>query len=133
MERELKVGQHVIFIDSLRKPHDAVVTAAWTPICCNLVIVSDDAEKTDSYGRQIERYTSVCKASAQGLMRKISELSREELLSLIYHELPKTYYGDHPCECASCGTSSGDGTWLFYLCDDCERLNDDWNARQSRQ
>jgi hypothetical protein len=66
MERELKVGQHVIFIDSLRKPHDAVVTAAWSPTCCNLVIVSDDAEKTDTYGRQIERHTSVCKASAQG-------------------------------------------------------------------
>lgn len=66
MERELKVGQSIVFIDSLRQKHDAVVTAWWTPSCCNLVIVSGDEKKTDEYGRQIERHTSVCHKSAQG-------------------------------------------------------------------
>ena len=66
MERELKVGQHVVFIDSLRKPHDAIVTAWWSQTCCNIVIVSGDEQKSDDYGRQIERHTSVCHKSAQG-------------------------------------------------------------------
>lgn len=66
MERELKVGQHVIFIDSLRKKRDAFVTAWWSQTCCNLVYVSDDAAKTDDYGRQIERSTSVSHKSTQG-------------------------------------------------------------------
>lgn len=66
MNRELKVGQHVIFIDSLRQKHDAIVTAWWGEKCCNLVIVSGDEKKGDEYGRQIERSTSVCHKSAQG-------------------------------------------------------------------
>lgn len=66
MEREYKVGQHVIFIDEYRKPHDAIVTAWHGTSCCNLVRLSDDEMKTDSYGRQIERHTSVCHKSAQG-------------------------------------------------------------------
>lgn len=88
MGRELKVGQHVIYTDSRGVKHDAVVTAWWasglydeaTGRCpqlgtleefrklhgenaypgLNLVIVTGDEKKTDEYGRQIERFTSVC-------------------------------------------------------------------------
>jgi hypothetical protein len=38
---------------------------------------------------------------------KISELSKSELLGLIYHHLPSTHYGDHPCFCAVCGVGVG--------------------------
>lgn len=65
-ERKTQVGLDIIFIDSLRKPHKALITAAWSPTCCNLVYVSDDEKKDDSYGRQIERATSVMHKSAQG-------------------------------------------------------------------
>lgn len=90
MERAFKIGCRVIFFDSRRQAHDAVVTnwfhggpdgqtlaelqrvhderlAKCSPEhryppsmpCCNVVFVSKDAEKTDPYGRQLERNTSV--------------------------------------------------------------------------
>ena len=36
-------------------------------------------------------------------LRPIKDLSKAELLSLIYHNLPRTLYEDHPCECGACG------------------------------
>lgn len=83
MDRAFKIGCSVIFFDSLRQPHEAIVTnwfhggpdgqtveeylskyasddlrqKAWLP-CCNLVWVSSDPEKKDPYGRQLERQTS---------------------------------------------------------------------------
>jgi hypothetical protein len=72
-------------------------------------------------------------------MKKIDELSREELSSIIYHYLPTTRTFDHPVLCASCGDGSAqchfdytdeynpkmihdatDVEVLFYVCDRCE-------------
>lgn len=65
-----KIGSHVIVCDSTAKQHDALVTANWgygkndTP-AINVVYVTDDESKTDSYGHQIERMTSVTHKSNQ--------------------------------------------------------------------
>lgn len=80
------VRDAVIFVDSRGKEHDALVTAVHgvTPEFAaqhpeyykdfdfdaqrpsiNLIIVSDDANKNDSYGRQVERHCSVVHASVQ--------------------------------------------------------------------
>jgi hypothetical protein len=89
MDRAFKIGCRVIFFDSHRVAHNAIVTnwfhggpdgqtvadfkqkhdeinltnspehqnAFYVP-CCNLVYVSDDKNKTDPYGWQLERATS---------------------------------------------------------------------------
>ncbi len=65
MEPRPKVGDAVVFHDPVGLAHNAIITAAWdqpTSIaqpCVNLVFVSSDADKQDSYGRQTERRTSV--------------------------------------------------------------------------
>lgn len=83
MERAFKIGCKVIFFDSHRVPHEALVTnwfhggpdgqtvaeleqkhhekGITSPLympCCNVVWISSDKEKTDPYGRQLERQTS---------------------------------------------------------------------------
>jgi plastocyanin len=58
MNTEVKVGDAVVFVDPVARPHNALVTAVWGPTCINVVIVSNDDKKTDCYGRQIERHTS---------------------------------------------------------------------------
>lgn len=73
MDRELKIGSPVIYVDAHRKGHHALATTVWEqmsggdgrPPGCNLVLVSDDETKTDPYGRQIERFTSVVHLSQQ--------------------------------------------------------------------
>lgn len=57
-KRVAKVGDVVIWHNSVGLPHKALVTAVWSPNCINLVVVSSDEKKTDDYGRQIERNTS---------------------------------------------------------------------------
>jgi hypothetical protein len=56
--RKPQYGDHVVFIDEFRKHHNALVTAPWGETCVNLLYVSADEQKTDSYGRQIERESS---------------------------------------------------------------------------
>lgn len=56
------VGSTVEYVDPVGKSQEALVTAVWgefgvNPI--NIVFVTDDKGKTDPYGRQIERATSV--------------------------------------------------------------------------
>lgn len=81
MERAFKIGCRVIFFDSHRQAHEGIVTnwfhggsdgqtvAEWLAEntfgrtannlpCCNIVWVSDDVDRKDSYGRQLERQTS---------------------------------------------------------------------------
>jgi len=83
MERAFRIGCSVVFFDSLRQPHEALVTnwfhgdhngvsvAEWEqkqraggiqdPLympCCNLVYVTTDESKHDPYGAQLERSTS---------------------------------------------------------------------------
>ena len=56
--REPKIGERVVYIDTLRKKHEALVTAEHGSTCINLVYVSNDKMKHDTYGRQIERECS---------------------------------------------------------------------------
>lgn len=69
MEKELKIGDGIVFIDEHRVEHPAIVTRVWTSTGglpgCNLVFVTDDETKEDPYGRQIERRTSVVHISMQ--------------------------------------------------------------------
>ena len=64
----VEIGQHVLYVDALSKPRPAILTAVWRHPeyqrlalipGVNLVVVSDDPSKDDTYGRQIERFTSV--------------------------------------------------------------------------
>lgn len=55
---EVKVGDMVIYTDPVGTSHLSLVTAVWDP-SINVVYVDDDETKTDSYGRQIARNTSV--------------------------------------------------------------------------
>ncbi len=68
MEYVFKVGQAVVYVDPRGVRHDAILTAVWdsgpTP-SVNLVYVSDDPARNDTYGRQIERSTSVVNQSLQ--------------------------------------------------------------------
>lgn len=66
--KQLKVGEVVVYVDSFRAEHLALVTSVFRssgeyPDGCNLVYVSADESKTDTYGRQVERQTSVCHIS----------------------------------------------------------------------
>lgn len=72
-QQKLEVGSHVVYTDQFAQRHDAIVTAVWGSYAtatgpepgCNLVFVSADGAKTDPYGRQIERETSVVHRSNQ--------------------------------------------------------------------
>jgi hypothetical protein len=59
----VSIGSHVIFTDENFWEHDALVTAIWgdpdKKPTINLLYVSGDESKTDQYGRQIERPTSI--------------------------------------------------------------------------
>lgn len=61
--KEVHVGDVVIWVDPVAGQHNALVTAVWSQNCINVVIVSTDKNREDSYGRQIERETSVCHKS----------------------------------------------------------------------
>jgi hypothetical protein len=61
MEHPLRTpeyGSSVVYHDPVGRAHQALVTAPWGPTCVNLVFVSSDESKVDTYGRQIERQTS---------------------------------------------------------------------------
>ncbi len=55
----MNVRDSVIFADSMRVEHQALVTAVFTPDCINVVYVTGDETRTDQYGRQTVRETSV--------------------------------------------------------------------------
>lgn len=59
MDKPLEIGDHVMFVDPVAKPHNALVTAVWGPTCINVVLMNDDPNSQDVYGRQVERKTSV--------------------------------------------------------------------------
>lgn len=58
-----QVGDVIEYIDETSVSHDALVTAYWGGDhpngAVNCVYVSDDTDKKDPYGRQIERASSV--------------------------------------------------------------------------
>ena len=81
MERVYKVGAAVKFVDAYGQVHDALITRWWDGSDsgmkiesytsqygdpgCNVVYVTSDERKEDSYGRQTERMTSVVHKSKQ--------------------------------------------------------------------
>jgi hypothetical protein len=62
-EHTPKVGEVVVYTDEVGVEHDALVTAYWAGDrpdgALNLLYVTKDNSKTDSYGNQIERASSV--------------------------------------------------------------------------
>ena len=66
---EIKVGSPVVYIDSLGRERPALVTNMFGPLesnpSINLVVVNLDEDQTDTYGRKIERFTSVVHHSYQ--------------------------------------------------------------------
>jgi hypothetical protein len=69
----MRIGDHVVYVDPFSKPQQAVLTAVWdsgheeiypSP-AVNVVWVSADPARTDSYGRQVERATSVPHVTSQ--------------------------------------------------------------------
>ena len=61
---ELTFEPHVVFTDEVGVKHDALLTQVWSrdeegPVVANLVFVVADPQKSDPYGHQIERRTSV--------------------------------------------------------------------------
>lgn len=63
---ENKTGLGVIYFDSNSRPHHALITADWYKGnfgAVNLIYVHDDPNRTDQYGQQIERPTSVAHIS----------------------------------------------------------------------
>jgi hypothetical protein len=58
-----KLGESVIYCDPRGVDHDALITAVWSETCVNVIFVSGDETKKDSYGRQIERQTSVIRGN----------------------------------------------------------------------
>lgn len=61
--REPKAGEAVIYVDPVGVAHAAIVTQPWSSTCVNLVYVTSDEARKDSYGRQIERQSSLMHAS----------------------------------------------------------------------
>ena len=77
-ERQPQVGEPVIFFDSVGMRHNALLTSVhgertittikeegkepvdkeWVP-SVNLLVISPDKQRTDTWGRQIERFSSV--------------------------------------------------------------------------
>lgn len=64
MDKDVKIGDRVTYVDPERKSHNAIVICVFSrtdglepPI--NVVMVDPDPKKDDSWGRQIVRETSV--------------------------------------------------------------------------
>lgn len=51
----VKVGSVVKYFDEHNAEHNGLVTAVWSQDCINIVHVSNDENKQDQYGRQLER------------------------------------------------------------------------------
>lgn len=70
---EPRIGDHVVYVDSRGRTRDALVTAIHEGMKpepgaqpgVNVVLVSDDEAREDSYGRQVERETSVVHEASQ--------------------------------------------------------------------
>lgn len=113
MERELKIGGVVVFIDPHRMEQMALITAihgdpqgriyAWDKDdpdrkgpsrlempedgphwpCINLVIVSPNHECQDPYGRQLERHTSIVHQTNSSAIGNCFRFEDEKLLDIL--------------------------------------------------
>lgn len=59
----MQIGDVVHYVDEHRREFNAIVTTVWNPDYINVVYVTDDETRTDPYGRQILRATSVGRKS----------------------------------------------------------------------
>lgn len=63
------IGSRVVYVDSLGRERPALVTNCFGPLesnpSINVVVVNNDENQTDTYGRKIERFTSVTHQSFQ--------------------------------------------------------------------
>lgn len=72
--RESFTGKPVVFTDAYGRNHNGLITRVWAfngenhdnPWSLNLVVVSDNEDENDQYGRQIKRHTSVVRKDCQG-------------------------------------------------------------------
>ena len=74
-----QLGETVVFCDPKGKDFDALITAVWSDTCINVVFVSGDESRQDSYGRQVERSTSVphvSESSVHGLYWRFEDEER---------------------------------------------------------
>ena len=67
--KKIEIGDHVIYVDSLGKENNALVQQVWgdpeeNP-CLNVIVISRDTNKEDSFGRQTEHFTSVVPRESQ--------------------------------------------------------------------
>lgn len=68
MAKLVNVGDAVVYCDEKGSDHPALITAIHGPgdagwVCVNLLWVSGDEDRIDSYGRQTERASSIQRAS----------------------------------------------------------------------
>jgi hypothetical protein len=55
----VKIGDVVTYVDENSLVRDALIQCVHNPDYINVVVISNDPSKEDSYGRQIEHATSV--------------------------------------------------------------------------
>lgn len=60
-----QVGQAVRVVTETGVRCVGLITAVWNENCINAVIITPDESKTDSYGRQTERYSSLTRKNPQ--------------------------------------------------------------------
>lgn len=72
------IGAACTFVDPVGKERPALITAVWGPQCVNVVYVNDDKNQGDTYGRKIERSTSVMHRSLQQAHGNYWFFEREE-------------------------------------------------------
>jgi len=56
--QKANVGDVVIWCDPSGRDHNALVQCVWSETCINVLFISPDENRQDSYGRQIEHATS---------------------------------------------------------------------------
>lgn len=76
------------------------------------------------------------------MSKKIDDLSKDELLTILYHLVPTTLTGEHLCDCFCCynGVYKDDKSAVlypnghiemvdvyWYECDSCQALNEEDN------
>jgi hypothetical protein len=57
--RDVAIGDAIVYTDPHGVDHAAICTNAFGPTCINVAFVSGDPSRTDTFGRQLERQTSV--------------------------------------------------------------------------
>jgi len=59
------IGSSCTYVDPTGKPRQALITNVFGDKCCNVVFVNEDTAQSDSYGRKLERATSVMRKDVQ--------------------------------------------------------------------